>query len=67
MKSYRGVSGTALFILSWVKVGVERTPSILSRFTSGERAALTLSVGAWVGPRAGLKLLTKRKNLLLLP
>jgi hypothetical protein len=41
--------------------GSERSASRPGRFTARERAAVTHWIGGWVGPRAGLDTVVKRK------
>jgi hypothetical protein len=46
-------------------VGGEWSASLPCRFTPGERAPCTHWIGSWVGPRAGLDYVEKRKFLTL--
>jgi hypothetical protein len=57
MKAYWGVEDTALRIV----LGGEWSASRPGRFTPRERAPGTPWIGGWVGPRAGLGAVAKRK------
>jgi hypothetical protein len=59
MKTYGGVAPP--FLTSALDGG-EWSASRPSRFTSGERALGTRWLGGWVGPRAGLVSVEKRKT-----
>jgi hypothetical protein len=61
MKTYRGVDVWIHVFLTSVLVGGEWTTSRPGRFTPGERALNSLWTGGWVGPRAGLDDVEKRK------
>jgi hypothetical protein len=58
MKVYWGSGGIAPHIL---RPGGEWSASRLGRFTPGERAPSTHWIGGWVGPRAVLDMVVKRK------
>jgi hypothetical protein len=63
MKAYGGVDvWMHIFLIS---AGGEWSASRPCRFTLGERAFDTHWIGAWVGPRAGLDDVEKRKVLTL--
>jgi hypothetical protein len=65
MKTYVRVDVWIHVLLSSEFYGGEWSPSHLAFFVSGERATGTHSIGGWVGPRAGLDDVEKRKILLL--
>jgi hypothetical protein len=65
MKAYGGVDVERHIFLTSALVGVEWSASHPGRFTSGERAPSTHWIGGWVGPRAGLDDVEKRKLLTL--
>jgi hypothetical protein len=60
MKAW-GSGGTAPFFLTSALDGGECSASRPCRFTPGERARGIHWIGGWVGPRAGLDTLEKRK------
>jgi hypothetical protein len=49
--------------LTSVLIGGECSASRPDRFTPGERAPGTRCIGGWVGPRAGVDDVEKKKNL----
>jgi hypothetical protein len=57
--------GSAFYLTS-VLVGGESSALCPGRFTPGEKAHDTHWIGGWVGPRAGLDDVEKRKFLTLL-
>jgi hypothetical protein len=61
MKAYGGVDVEAHVFLTSALVGGEWSASRLGRFTPEKRAAATHSIEGWVGPRARLDDLEKRK------
>jgi hypothetical protein len=63
MKMYGGVDVYIHAFLTLALVGDEWSASRPSRFTSEETATGTLRIGSWVGPRAGLDEVEKRKFL----
>jgi hypothetical protein len=52
MKAYRGVDVQTHVFLTSALVGDEWSASRLGRFTGGERAHGTHSIGGWVDPKA---------------
>jgi hypothetical protein len=65
MKAYGGVDVYIHIFLISALVGGEWSPSRPGLFTPGERAPCTHWIGGWVGPRAGLDDVEKRKFLTL--
>jgi hypothetical protein len=65
MKTYEGVDVQVKFFLTSALVRGEWSASRPCRFTPGEKAADTHYIGGWVGPRAGLDDVEKRKFLAL--
>jgi hypothetical protein len=65
MKAHGGVDVWMHIFLTSALVGGEWSASSPGRFTPGERAPATHWVGGWVGPRAGLDDVEKRKFLTL--
>jgi hypothetical protein len=65
MKLYGGMDVYIHIFLTSALVGVEWTASRPGRFTPWERAPGTHWIGGWVGPRAGLDDVEKRKFLTL--
>jgi hypothetical protein len=65
MKAYRGVDVQIHIFLASALAGSEWSASRPCRFTPGERAAGTHCIGDWVGPRARLDDVEKRKFLTL--
>jgi hypothetical protein len=65
MKAYGGVDVYIHIFFTSTLVGGEWSASRPSRFTPGERAPGTHWVGGWVGPRASLDDVEKRKFLTL--
>jgi len=67
MKTYWRSGGIASPILnlgtSWRSVSASRP----DRFTSGESTPGTHRIGSWVGPRAGLDAMAKRKIPIIAP
>jgi hypothetical protein len=63
MKAYGGVDIQIHVFLTSALVGGEWSASRPSRFTPGEGARGTHWIGGWVGPRAGLDDVEKRKFL----
>jgi hypothetical protein len=61
MKAYGGVDVLNHVFLTSALVGGEWSASRPDRFTSGERAPGTYWKGSWVGSRAGLNDVEKRK------
>jgi hypothetical protein len=61
MKTYCGSGGIAPRILTLALDGVEWSSSHIGYFTLKEIAPGILSVGGWVGSRAGLDMMAKRK------
>jgi hypothetical protein len=55
--------GIAPSILKSGQDGGERSASLSARFTLGELAAAIHRIGGWVGPKAGLDAVKKRKSL----
>jgi hypothetical protein len=66
MKAYGGVDVYIHIFLTSALVGGECSASRPCRSTSRERARSTHCIGGWVGPRAGLDDVEKRKFLTLL-
>jgi hypothetical protein len=66
MKAYGGVDEQIYIFLTSALVGREWSASRPCHFTPGERALSTHCIGGWVGPRAGLDNVEKRKFLTLL-
>jgi hypothetical protein len=65
MKAYRGVDVLIHIFFTSALVGGEWSALRPGRFTPGEKAPDTHWIGGWVGPRAGLDDLEKRKFLTL--
>jgi hypothetical protein len=65
MKAYGGVDVYIHIFLISALAGGERSATRPSRFTSGKRAPGTRWIGGWVGHRAGLDDMEKRKFLTL--
>jgi hypothetical protein len=65
MKAYGEVEVTIDVLLTSALVGGEWSASRPCRFTPGERTLGTHWIGGWVGPRAGLDDVVKRKFLTL--
>jgi hypothetical protein len=65
MKAYGGVEVWIHIFLTLALVGGEWSASHPCRFTPEERAPGTHWIGGWVGPRAGLDDVEKRKFLTL--
>jgi hypothetical protein len=63
MKTYGGVNVQIHVFLTLALVGGELSAARPGRFTPGERAPGTHWKGGWVGPRAGLDDVEKRKFL----
>jgi hypothetical protein len=63
MKAYGGVNVYIHTFVPPALVGGEWSASRHCRFISGERANGTRWIGSWVGPRAGLENVEKRKFL----
>jgi hypothetical protein len=63
MKTYGGVDVWIHIVLTSALVGGEWSALRPGRFTPGERAPGTHSIGGWVDPRAGLDDMEKRKSL----
>jgi hypothetical protein len=61
MKAYEEVDVYIHIFLTSALVGGEWSASHPGHFTPGERAPVTLCIGGWVGPRAGLDDMEKRK------
>jgi hypothetical protein len=61
MKTYGGVDILIYVFLPSALDGGEWSASRPGRFTAGERAPGTHWIGGWVGPRAGLNDVEKRK------
>jgi hypothetical protein len=66
MKAYGGVHIYIYIFLTSALAGGEWSASLPGRFTPGERAPGTRCIGCWMGPRAGLNHMEKRKFLTLL-
>jgi hypothetical protein len=65
MKAYGGVNVETHIILIFALVGCNWSASRLCRFTPGERTPGTHWIGSWVGPRAGMDDVEKRKLSIL--
>jgi hypothetical protein len=65
MKAYKGVDVYIHIFLASALAGGEWSVSRPGRFISGGRAAGTHWIGSWVGPRAGMDDVEKRKFLTL--
>jgi hypothetical protein len=65
MKAYGGVEVQIDIFLTSALAGGEWSALRPGRFTPGERAPDTHWIGGWVGPRAGLDDVEKRKFLTL--
>jgi hypothetical protein len=65
MKTYGGVDVLIRVFLTSAIVGGEWSASHPCRYIPGERAPGTHWIGGWVGPRAGLDEVEKRKFLTL--
>jgi hypothetical protein len=65
MKTYEGVAVQIQVFLISALVGGDWSASRPSRFTPGEIAPGTYWIGGWVGPRAGMDDVQKRKFLTL--
>jgi hypothetical protein len=65
MKAYGGVDVQIHIFLTSALVGGDWTTSRPGHFTPGERVPGTNQLGGWVGPRAGLDDVEKRKFLTL--
>jgi hypothetical protein len=65
MKAYGGVDAQIHVFLTSALVGGERSASRPGLFTLGEKAPGTHWIGGWVGFRAGLDDVEKRKFLTL--
>jgi hypothetical protein len=65
MKAYGGVDVKFHIFLTSALVGVEWSASRPCRFTPRERAPGTHWIEDWVGPRAGLDAVERRKFLTL--
>jgi hypothetical protein len=65
MKTYGGVDVQIHVFLTSALAGGEWSVSRPGRFNPGERAPDTHWIGGWVGPRAGLDDVEKRKFLTL--
>jgi hypothetical protein len=65
MKAYRGVDVYTHIFLTSALVGCQWSASHPGQFASGEKAPVTHYIGGWVGPRAGLDDMEKRKFLTL--
>jgi hypothetical protein len=65
MNAYGGVDVYIHIFLTSALARVEWSASRPGRFTPGEIAPGTLSIGGWVDPRAGLDNVEKRKFLTL--
>jgi hypothetical protein len=63
MKTYEGLDVYIHTFYTPTLVGGERSTSRPGRFTSVEKAPGTHWIGGWVGPRAGLDDIKKRKLL----
>jgi hypothetical protein len=61
MKTYGGASSYIHVFLTLALDGVEWSASRFGRYTFGERARNTHWIGSWVGRRAGLDDVEKRK------
>jgi hypothetical protein len=61
MKTYGGMGVWIHVFMTSTLVGGNRLASWPGRFTSVERAPVTHWIGGWVGPRAGLDDVEKRK------
>jgi hypothetical protein len=67
MKAYGGADAQIHVFLTSALAGSEWSASRPCRFTPGERAPGARWIGGWVGPRAGLDDVEKRKFLILQP
>jgi hypothetical protein len=65
MKTGGVVNVQSYVFLTSTLVGDEFSASLPGRFTSKERALCTNWIGSWVGPRADLDDMKKRKSLIL--
>jgi hypothetical protein len=65
MKAYGGVDVQIHVLLTFALVGGKWSASCACRFNPGERSPSTHLLGGWVGPRAGLGGMKKRKFLTL--
>jgi hypothetical protein len=65
MKAYEGVEEDSPFLTSALHAG-EWCSSCAGRFIPGETTPGTLWIRCWVGPKAGLEFVEKRKTLPLL-
>jgi hypothetical protein len=65
MRTYGVVDVYIHILLTSAQVGGECSASRHCRFIPGEKASGTDWIGCWVGPRAGLQDLEKRKFLTL--
>jgi hypothetical protein len=65
MKAYGGVDVYVHIFLNSALAGDEWSASLPGRFTPGKTAPITQWIGVWVGPRARLGDLEKRKFLTL--
>jgi hypothetical protein len=65
MKAYGGVNVYSQIFLTLTLVGVEWSASRPGRINTREKAPSTHSIGGWVGVRAGLDEVEKRKFLTL--
>jgi hypothetical protein len=65
MKAYGGMDVQIRIFLTSALDGCEWSASRPGRFTPGGRAPGTHWIGGWVGPRAGLDYMEKRKFLTL--
>jgi hypothetical protein len=63
MKAYGGVDVQTHVFLTSALVGGELSASCLGHLNDGERAPGTHWIGGWVGPRAGVEKVKKRKFL----
>jgi hypothetical protein len=65
MKTYRGVDVQIHVFLTWTLAVGEWSASRPCRFTPEERNPDAHWIGGWMGPRAGLDCMQKRKFLTL--
>jgi hypothetical protein len=65
MKAYGGVDVQIQIFLASAIVGGEWSASCSSRFNPGEKFPSTNWIGGWLGPKAGLDDMDKRKFLIL--